>query len=314
MQVEFEAVRANIYMLFEGRIEDATELTLELVERYPDNPRIAVTLALALPFDPSGISRNAGVVDVSIDRLAGMPADYPERYALTLLDFLHSYAGRFIAPPDVAEANLRRIADTGPVHPDWVSGYAAFELGRLLASLGEAKEAKTAFDWVSRNQRVDYLHDDAERLTKALWDFDRAANVPQATWITEIYFGTADDRNNAIEDITASASTPSSDFYLAEAALLAGEFDAALTAYRSLVQSKVDPWNVEFKMLASSRIAEIYGAREDYENASRWLDEAMEHYQKEFLIDWILAGRRRFYERLRSGEAADPPRLLTPLR
>jgi tetratricopeptide (TPR) repeat protein len=314
MQVEFEAVRANVYLLFEGRFEDGIERTMGLIERFPENPRIVTTLALALPFDAAGVGRNAELVDVSIDRLKAMPPDYPERYAFTLLEFLYAYASRFFAPPNVAQTSLRRIADAGPDHPDWVAGYAAFELGRLLASMGEAREAQTAFDWVNRNQHAGYLHDDSKRLMEALRELDRSANVPESTWITEIYFGSDEDRRNAIEGITASASTPSSDFYLAEATLLAGDFDAALAVYRSVVDSKVDPWNEEFQMLASSRIAEIYGARGDYENASRWLDRAMDHYQKEFLVDWMLEGRRRFYDRLRDGETDQAPRILSPLR
>jgi tetratricopeptide (TPR) repeat protein len=312
LQAEFEAVLGTIYLLFEGRHEDGIEKTIELLERYPANPRIALPLALMLPFDPVGLTRNAALVDNTVTRVAGMPPDEPERYPFTLLEFLVAYAARFVAAPDVAKAQLSRIAGDNPDHPDWVGGYAAFELGRLLASMGEANEARTTFDWVKHNERVGYLHDDAGRLSKALREFDRSANVPKSMWLTEIYSGTADDRRNAIANLTASAATPLSDFYLAEATLLAGDFDAALAAYRNVVEAKIDPWNEEFKMMASSRIAEIYGARGDYESASQWLDKAMDFYQKEFLVDWVLEGRRQFYNRLHDGKTSAAPHILTP--
>jgi tetratricopeptide (TPR) repeat protein len=314
LQSEFEGVLGTIYLLFEGRYEDGIDKTIDLLERYPNNPRIALPLALMLPFDPAGANRNTALVDGTLNRVAGMPPDAPERYPLTLLEFLVAYAERFFAPPETARRELDRIAGDNPDHPDWVGGYAAFELGRLQASLGEANEARTAFEWVRHNQRVGYLHDDADRLWKALREFDRSANFPKSMWPTEIYFGTAGDRRNAIEDLSASASTPPSDFYLAEAMMLSGELDAALAAYGRIVDADVDPWNKEFQMLACSRIAEIHGLRGEYDAASGWLGKAMDFYQKEFLVDWVLEGRRRYYESLHDGETTSAPRLLTPVQ
>lgn len=313
LKTEFEVVRYNIDLLFEGEYESGIDGTIGLVNRYPGNPRVAMPLALMLPFDPFGMPENARIVDNTIEGLQSLPPTAPERGPLTLIEFLNAYADRFIAPPDVAATELRAIADENPEHPDWVGGYAAFELGRLLASLGEADEARTAFDWVDHNDRVDYLHDDASRLSKALQKIDKSMNVPRSRWMTEIYFGEPGDRKNAIEDITSTASTPLSDFYLGEALLLNGDFDAALTAYGELLEADIDPWSVEFKMLAASRIAEIHGSRGDFESASHWLDRAAEYYQKEFLVDWVLEGRKRHYERLMENDepASASPGLLT---
>ena len=97
-------------------------------------------------------------------------------------------------------------------------------------------------------------------------------------WMTEIYFGEHGDRENAIEDIRSTTSTPISEFYLGEALLLNGDFDEALVTYEELLESDVDPWSVEFKMLAASRIAEIHGSRGEFESASEWLDRAADYY------------------------------------
>jgi tetratricopeptide (TPR) repeat protein len=307
MRPEFEAILGNVYLLFEGRFEDGLRATVELAERYPANPRIAMPLALMLPFDPAGVARQTRRVEDTIERVDLTPQDMPERYALTLLEFLVAYADRFIATTDVAAAKLGRIADLNPKHPDWVGGYAGFELGRLMASLGEVSEARTAFDWVTHNPRAGYLHEDAKRLSHALRDIDRSANIPQSMWVREIYYGSAEDRRNAVEAITASAATPASEFYLGEASLLGGNLDEALASYENVVASRVDPWAEEFQMLASCRIAEIHGARGDYDGASQWLGKATEYYQKEFLVDWLLEGRRLFYERLRDGKSQAGP-------
>lgn len=313
LQTEFEVVLSTIHLLFEGRFEDGIEGTIDLARRYPSNPRVALPLALVLPFDPADIERNDRLVEETLDRLADLPGGEPEHYTLTLLEFLHAHASRFIVGPDVAQARLGRIADENPRHPDWVGGYAAFELGRLQASLGLSDEARTAFDWVTHNRRVGYLHDDARELSSALGDIDRAANIPNTMWLAEIYFGTPGDRRNAIEGLAASAATPPADFYMAEALLLSGDLDAALASYQRVVSAEVDPWNKEFQMLAAGRIAEIHGALGAYGEASDWLEKAMDFYQKEFLVDWLLEGRKRYYERLRDGETEETPRLLTAI-
>jgi hypothetical protein len=110
--------------------------------------------------------------------------------------------------------------------------------------------------------------------------------------------------------MSATASTPQSDFYLGEAYLISGDVGSALGAYRDVVEGRADPWFEEFQMLACTRIAEIHGLRGEYAEAADWLDKAMDYYQKEFLVDWLLEGRRRFYDRLRDGDSAITPRLL----
>jgi hypothetical protein len=131
--------------------------------------------------------------------------------------------------------------------------------------------------------------------------------------VTEIYFGTADER----EDLIAAADTVFSasvkgGFYLGETFLFAGRLDDALAAYTRVLETSAPPWDDEFKMLSASRAAEICGARGDYATAADWLGRADGYYAKEYLVDWILEGRRGYYKRLDEGRETVTPRLLTP--
>jgi tetratricopeptide (TPR) repeat protein len=311
LQTEFEMVLYSIFILFEGRYEDGLDGTLQLLERYPDKPRLASPLALFLPFDPFATADYARRVDGMIERYESRPAGPAERYELTLLDFLSAHADRFIAPPDVAVTELSRLADTNAEHPDWVGGYAAFELGRLLASLGQAEDATSSFTWVRHNDKVSFLHGISNKMIKKLGDDDEPA-VAEPAWITEIYFGSEETRADAARELAAvSPPTVETQFYLGEALLLTGDMDGALAAYDAVLETKAALWDEEFQMLAASRAAEIHGAKGDYESAARRLDLAMKYYHKEFLVDWILEGRKRYYERLRDGEERGEPQLFT---
>jgi tetratricopeptide (TPR) repeat protein len=312
-QTDFQVVLLTVFLLFEGRYEDGLENATELLARHPGYPRLAHPLALMQPFNPIGVAANAERIDAMLDRFEGKPPGEAERYALSLLDFLNAYANRFVAPPDVAAEDLTRIADSNPEHPDWVGGYAAFELGRLLASQGRTVDAFSAFAWVRHNPRVAFLHDDAKKTVRSLRDGDGAAYALEPGWITDIYFGTADVRAETVRELDSiSTVTAPTIFYRAEARLMAGDTDGALAGYRELLDADVDPWDEEFKMLAASRTAEIHGARCEYDRAADWLGVAAKYYRKEFLVDWVLEGRQRYYRRLRDGDEISAPRILAP--
>jgi tetratricopeptide (TPR) repeat protein len=270
------------------------------------------------PFNPIGVAGTARRIDEMLERFDGESPGQAERYALVLLEFLNAYANRFVAPADVATEELNRIADSNPGHPDWVGGYAAFELGRLLASQGRTEDARSAFAWVSHNDRVSFLHKDAKKMAKSLRDEDDAAPTLKPAWITDIYFGTTDERAETVREFdsapTGTAVTVQTIFYRAEALLLAGNRETALAAYLELLDTDVDPWDEEFKMLAASRAAEIHGVRGDYDQAADLLGSAMKYYSGEFLVDWVLEGRQRYYRRLHEDEELSAPRILTPSR
>jgi tetratricopeptide (TPR) repeat protein len=314
LQTDFQVVQSTVDLLFEGRYEDGLDGTVALLERWPSYPRLALPLALMQPFDPVSVARSARLIDATLERFEDAEnLGEAERYSLALLSFLDAYANRFVAPPDLAEDGLYRVANSPYPGPDWCSGYAAFELGRMLASEGRDDDAREAFDWVRHNAGVSFLRGDAKQLAEALDGPEQDASVVEPAWITEVYFGTPEERSVRIRDFE-SAPSVSASFYLADALLLSGRADEALEVIQEVLDRDVEPWDEEFHMLAASRAAEIHGLRGDYDAAVQMLDRAMEFYRKEFLVDWILEGRKRYYQRLRDGEALPTPRLLSDPR
>jgi len=312
LQTDFQVVQHTVDLLFEGRYEDGLDGTVALLERWPAYPRLALPLALMQPFDPLRVPRSARHIDEMMERFNGEeePGE-AEQYSLALLSFLNSYADRFVAPPDVAEEGLNRAANVTSAGPDWSSGYAAFELGRLLASQGRDVDARSAFDWVRSNENVAFLHGDAKQMVKALGDTGRVTSDVEPHWITEIYFGKPDERAASIWELNSvTPATAPTIFYRADAQLLLGDIPGALEAFEGLLELDVYPWDEEFQMLAASRAAEIYGSRGDYATAVRLLDRSLKHYSKEFLVDWVLEGRKQYYERLRDGDDLPTPRVL----
>ncbi len=311
-QTDYQMAAVTIDLLFEGHYEDGLDGARSLLRRLPRYPRLAIPIALMQPFDPLGIPAGARAVDSTLAQIrAGERIGAGVAYPLALLDFLDVYASRFVAPPEVAEHHLNRLTEPDSLRPDWITGYAAFELGRLMASEGRVEDARAVFSFVRGSQSAVFLHDEAKQMVKAL---DKYPVAPSEVYpITDIYFGAGAERLELLEnrDSVFTASVKGR-FYLGETLLLAGFLDDALVAYGNAFETDSAPWDDEFKMLAASRAAEICGARENYSDAEEWLDRARKYYQKEYLVDWILEGRQRYYERLKKGEESVTPRLLTP--
>jgi tetratricopeptide (TPR) repeat protein len=99
-------------------------------------------------------------------------------------------------------------------------------------------------------------------------------------------------------------------FYLGEAWLMAGEPDKALKAYTGAINPKAARFDEGYQLLAASRAGEILGSKGEYKAASKHFETAGKFWHKEFLFDWLLAARQRYYQRLDEGKETTPPTIL----
>ena len=136
------------------------------------------------------------------------------------------------------------------------------------------------------------------------------SSISDESCIAKIYGSSSADRENVISHLRDLAHPTCHEvFYRGDALLLTGDLDGALEAFEAVLEMETASWDREFKMLAASRAAEIQGARGDYKAASKSLSRALEYYSKEFLLDWILEGRQRYYDRLVKGRETVAPTL-----
>jgi len=304
----------SIYLLFEGRYEDGLKGFDGMLEKHPNYMGLTRSFALMAPFAPASAHefsmRVSGVMD-EMDRLDPAEVD-PSSYVV--LRFLRAYAFVFY-DPERAVAELETIVDLGPKHPDWVGGYAAFELGRLKAARGETDDARELFEWVLSTPRSRYIWSDANEALDALKSTQPAPLLLHPATVARIYRGDHEACDRAIEAITAVEDPATRDrFYLAEALLLSGRANEAIAVYEALLDDDSPVWDNGFRMIAASRAAEIHGANGEYELAAKRLDDAMHFYRREFLTDWILEGRHRYYERLKDGKESVLPTLFSSIQ
>ncbi len=303
----------SILIMFEGRYEDGLAGFEKIRQKYPTYMPLVRAFPMMGPLIPEKAQAYRRIAVEVLNASDRQPSEEVEQSSYTLLRFMVAYSDRYY-DPDRALRGFQKLVDESPDHPDWVAGFSAFEMSRILAMRGEYEEAGNLLRWLRTSNRNKYIHGDARSMLKALEHADFSPLVLHPATIARMYRGDIKSRDKIIEVVGALKDPPACDhFYLADALLLAGRADEAFASYDALLHRDVNDWDHSFQMIASSRIAEIHGARGEYKAAKKRLERGMKFYHREFLYDWILESRARYYDRLKNGDDMPPPRLFSSL-
>jgi tetratricopeptide (TPR) repeat protein len=316
LETEWKLVLYNVYFYFEGRFEEGLAGLQKMIELYPEYARTAVPLAVSRPFAPRSAMRNDELVETTIDNIYRAPNREVDWNALYLVQLFRAYGDRYCNHSRTTLSRLRSIIHESPRHPDWVEAWARLELGRLYASQGRREEAVAMLESVAQGYSFDYLRNEANQLLEDigrfgfLFDGPPPPNMDQ--WVTALYRAPSDSlpaiRSKFAELAPKSVAAA---FYTAECELLSGDFDRALESFERVISVDAPAWDHAYQMIASTRIAEIYAARGFYKTAARFEGIAMSYYHSEYLVDWVVEGRKRYFERLAEGKETGPPTLLS---
>lgn len=315
LETDWKLILYNVYFYFEGRYEEGLAGLQRMIDLHPEYARTAIPLAVSRPYAPGQTIRNDEFVELSVSRIYGAPPREADWNALYLLQLLRAYGDRYCNHTSATAARLQSLIHESPRHPDWLAGYARLELGRLYASRGMRDDAEAMFQSVARGYSFDFLRKEAETLLKDLDRFaarfedERLPDMDQ--WVAALYLGDADSlgvlRSRFAEIAPRSLAAT---FYLGECDLLAGDFESARERFNDVITVQAPAWEHAYQMIASTRIAEIYAHGGYYKTAARYQAVALSYYHNEYLVDWVLEGRKRFFERLSEGKEAGPPTLL----
>ncbi|MEJ2720958.1 MAG: hypothetical protein P8181_07425 [bacterium] len=292
LETDWRLILYNVYFYFEGRYEDGLAGLRGMSQRHPGYGRTAIPIAVSRVFAPQFAAEHDSIVTETVNRLYSAPHREVDWNALYLIQFFRAYGDRYCSSSSSAEARLRSIIHEAPRHPDWVEPSARLELGKLYASRGDRGAAVEMFEFVKENSSIGRLRDEAETLLddveKYADHFDRPPVADFDPWMSFI-----------------------AKFYLGETLLLSGELQDAFVVYSDLIEPEAPSWYETYQLIASMRLAEIYAANKHYDSAAKFAGYAMNFYHGEYLVDWIIEGRQRYFERLANGQESVPPTLLT---
>jgi tetratricopeptide (TPR) repeat protein len=311
LQTDHQIVLGAIYTIFEGRFEEGVNVFTSLLDRHPDYLRLVEPLAIVRTFYPGKIQYLQNIEQNAIARSrtsadAGIHAETIQR-----LRYHRSYANMFFESPSHAIAEFSSLIAEAPGRPDWLVPLSLVNLGCLYANSGQKDKAKEAFRQVLQNEEMERFHDIASDMVKTKDAMEEPLLAGDGSFIHNIYFMKPASAESALRSYQREkGSTVLYEFYRGETMLLSGSYEAAARHYQNALDLEVPVYSQAYQMLAAVRIAEIKGMEGDYKAARHYLDEGLDYYHKEFLIDMLIEGRKRFYERLEKGELEVNPSVL----
>lgn len=314
LETDWKLILYNVYFFFEGRFEEAIRGLHDMVGLHPGYVRTAIPLALSRPYAPRFNERNEALVRETVNRVQEGPTGEIDWNGLYLVQAFRAYGDRYCRDTDSAVEELRGLIEESPTHPDWVAGFARLELGRIYAARGRPDLAAEMFESVENAGAFDFLRKEARIL---LDDLDKYAarfeDTPPdaAPWVAALYSGDPDSVRAArprFEKLAARSAAAA--FYVAECDLISGDTESARALFEAAISMDAPAWEHAYQMIAATRIAEIHASEESYETAAHYQSVAMRYYHSEYLLDWVLEGRKKYFERLGDGEFQGPPGLL----
>ncbi|MDH4037069.1 MAG: hypothetical protein OEX18_11510 [Candidatus Krumholzibacteria bacterium] len=309
METDNALILYSVYMGFEGRYEEGLEGFNHLRRQFPEHATFVRPFAIIYPLLPDRGSAFGDSLDAAILRLGQIPPGERDIATQELIRFERAFADRYYNPSRSIE-RFETIMKDNPPHPDWVVGFSAYELGRLMAARGNVEKARALWDQALADGRIGYLHDEVRSMVSELDKYPAGTGAGPAD-VAAIYGDDEAARAQVRKALAAKQDPSVADmFYLGEAHLLSGDAGQALNAYTGAINPKAARWDEGYQLLASARAGEVLGSRGEFEAASKHFERAGKFWHKEFLYDWLLEARGRYFKRLHEGKETMPPTLL----
>lgn len=306
LSIDHEIILSAVFTIFEGRFEEGVHSFSSLLLRYPAYLRLVEPLGVLTTLEPREIREFQALQANALERhLEHNPGavDWPTIHRIS---YHRSYSAMLYNPPTQAIEAFKTLIADSPRRPDWLMPLSMINLGMLYANTAQREKAEKMFTAVLLDKRMERFHDEAEKMLESLDDNTGKLTGIFPQLVTALYDGDIEQGRFLLGAFKRSAGeTVYYDFYDGDLELIAGNREAAERSYRRALDRDVPEYAQIYQMLAASRLAEFYGTGHDFETAESLLEEALQYYHKEFLIDMLLKGRKRFYQ-YHAEHASDP--------
>jgi tetratricopeptide (TPR) repeat protein len=311
LTTDHKIILSAIYTIFEGRFEEGVKSFIELLDRYPSYLRLAEPLGLVAAFSPGNIRSFQKLEDRIIAHHMSKPGDQVDVLTLTRLRYHRSYSYILFNRPLKAAAEFEALAASKPERPDWLEPLSLLNLAVIYGNMGDAERAAVKLKAILEDERMKEFHDVAEEMLARMSDSPGTLDKMNPELMEAVYGRDFARARSMLENYRRKCgATIHYYFYSGEASLLEGDLEGAEKSYESALKADPPEFAQIYQMFAAVRLAELKGMHDDYDEAVDFLDKALHYYHKEFLIDMLIKGRKRYYSRLASRKLKVGPSLM----
>jgi predicted negative regulator of RcsB-dependent stress response len=219
----------------------------------------------------------------------------------------------YFGSPSDAMDQFASLIEKPPDHPDWFLPIALLNLGYFHHKTGEKEKARAAYETVKSSPEMDYYHSVAEVMLKSLNEPVKTVYLDDLDFIAQIYdnhltgaeAGLQHYKNEFGEDALYF-------FYAGDAEVFKQNFTAAGTLFQQALECREHGGDQIYQMFAAIRLAELSGMAGQFDTARAYLDHATKYCYANYLINFMIRSRNRFYQLLDDGTIDTQPTLLVP--
>jgi len=304
-------VLAAVDLVFEGNFEEGSDELVGLLDRYPCYTRLAEPLAVVETLYPARTTELFTVVESAIGDHVEVGEQYADWNLIRRLQLLQAFTDSYFGRPDEAVAQYTALIEAPPPHPDWIVPLALLNRGYLHQKTAKTDEARNAFETVRKNKLWNVYHPAAEAMLESTNGPMKTIDVPDLDFVKRIYAGELDDASRMLESYReVHGQDVLCEFYTGDLKALTGDFTSARTAYERALSCDARGGEQIFQMYAAARLAELAGADGRYSEARALLKRGQRYCHANYLLDFLLESRQRYYQLVGAGKLDAKPALL----
>lgn len=313
MNTDWKFICAAVDLVFEGNFERGAAEFTELLEAYPGYTRLAEPLGVAAPLYPSRTRELRDLAAGAIDRHLAFERARLDWNLVKRMRLVEAFTDAYFGRSEDAVARFDELVENPPPHPDWVLPIALVNRAYLRQKKGMTEEAAKDLRTVLANKSMARHHGPAKSMLESIGEPMARVDFAELDFVGKIYGGDLDEASGLLRSWKGTRGEDAmTDFYTGDLEALAGDPRAAKAAYERALDRAAFGGDQFFQTLSAARLAEIHGGEGRYGDAQDYLQRARKYTHANYLLDFLLEARQRYYHLIESGKLEAKPSLLSP--
>jgi tetratricopeptide (TPR) repeat protein len=312
---DWRFVLAAIDLVFEGNFEKGTDGLVSLLEEYPYYTRLAEAVAVVETLYPGRTRELFKIVDTAIGNHIGLGEEYVDWNLIKRLQLVQTFTEGYFGRPMEAVGHYTALIAAPPLHPDWVVPIALLNRGFLQQKMGETDEARKAFDSVRKNETWTVYHPAADAMFASTRRPMKTIDAADLDFVQLLYDGEFEGASRLLERYKATRGEDALyEFYSGDLEALTGNFTPAKEIYERALSCDARGGEQIYQMYSAMRLAELAGSAGRYSEARGLLKRAARYCHANYLLDFLIESRQRYYELIDEGKLDAKPGLFVRRR
>ncbi|UCG53207.1 MAG: hypothetical protein JSW58_06535 [Candidatus Latescibacterota bacterium] len=312
---DYRMIFAAIEMVFEGKFEKGSAAFVELSREYPYYTRLIEPISVVSPLCPLKVREFDRIQETAITNHLSLDNQSTDWSLVKRMQLHRTFTNMYFGSPSDAIDEFTRLIDDPPSHPDWFLPVARLNRGYFHQKTGEKDKARADFELVRSSDDMKHYHDAAKTLIESLDGSVKTIHLDELEFIGLIYDGRIEGARESIQYYAKKYDDDALyNFYAGEIEVFEQDFAEAANSYQRALDCDETGGDQIYQTFAALRLAELYGQEGIFDKARDYLDRAKEYCHANYLLDFMIRSRKRYYHLLDTGKIDDRPTMLVRQR